>query len=217
MVVKTEILTHLSQAIIEYDDKDAASWARKAIEEGISPGEALDVLIDTIRQIGDGYARGELFLPDLIMAGEAMKSGAAVLEAEIKKKAGVRSPKIKTLVIGTVTGDMHDIGKSLVATMFMGAGYRVIDLGVDVPTMRFVEAVQEHEPDLLGLSALLSTTALEQGKIIEALTESGLRDKVKVIVGGGAVTREFADRIGADGHADNAPEAVAVGDRLCER
>ena len=100
--------------------------------------------------------------------------------------------------------------------MFMGAGYRVVDLGIDIPVATFIEAIEEHDPDLLGLSALLSTTALEQGKVIEALVESGLRDRVQVMVGGGAVTKGFADRIGADGHAGNAPEAVAVGNQLCQ-
>ncbi|MFC2030266.1 corrinoid protein [Chloroflexota bacterium] len=215
MAAEAGILAHLNQAVIEYDSEGAENWARKAIEAEISPTEALDSLMDTIRRIGAGYGRGELFLPDLIMAGEAMKRGAAVLEAEIK--GNTTQHRTRSLVIGTVAGDVHDIGKSLVATMFMGAGYRIIDLGIDVPATRFIEAVKEHEPDLIGLSALLSTTALEQGKVIEALTESGLRDSVKVIVGGGAVTKEFASRIGADGHADNAPEAVAVGDRLCVR
>jgi corrinoid protein of di/trimethylamine methyltransferase len=212
MATNTEILANLRKAVLEYEDEQAADWAERAIEAGLSPGEALDVLIDTIKQIGDGYGRGDLFLPDLIGAGAAMKSAAAVLEEEIKKETATH--RSKTLVIGTVAGDVHDIGKSLVATMFIGAGYRVIDLGIDVPTHRFLEAVQEHGPDLLGLSALLSTTALAQEKVIDALVESGLRNKVKVLVGGGAVTREFADRIGADGHADNASEAVETGERL---
>ena len=174
MATNTEILANLRKAVLEYEDEQAADWAERAIEAGISPGEALDVLIDTIKQIGDGYGRGDLFLPDLIGAGAAMKSAAAVLEEEIKKETATH--RSKTLVIGTVAGDVHDIGKSLVATMFIGAGYRVIDLGIDVPTHRFLEAVQEHGPDLLGLSALLSTTALAQEKVIDALVESAFGD-----------------------------------------
>ena len=180
--------------------------------EGVDAGEALDVMIATVREIGNAFGRGELFLPDLVMAGEAMKSGSSVLEEALKGTGSAR--RNKTLVIGTVAGDIHDIGKSLVATMFVGAGYRVIDLGIDVPGEVFLQAVKEHQPDLLGLSALLSATALEQGRVIQALEGAGLRSGVKVIVGGGAVSEDFAQRIGADGYAPNAAEAVVVAQSL---
>lgn len=212
MPTKDEILSHLGQAILHYDPDSTAQWARTALAEGIDAGAALDVMIATVREIGDGFGRGELFLPDLVMAGEAMKSGSSVLEQAIKRTGSARGNK--TLVIGTVAGDIHDIGKSLVATMFVGAGYRVIDLGIDVPGERLIEAVKEHKPDLLGLSALLSATALEQGRVIQALEEGGLRSTVKVIVGGGAVSGQFAQRIGADGYAPNAAEAVVVAQAL---
>ena len=212
MSTQAETLDKLRQAMSDYDAEGTADWARRAVEAGIDPADALDILTSTIRQIGDGFARGDLFLPDLVLAGEAMKSGGAVLEEEIRKRG--EDVQTSTVVIGTVAGDIHDIGKSLVATMFTGAGFNVIDLGIDTPRERFVQAVKEHEPAILALSALLSTTALEQGKIIEALAEAGLRDSVKVMVGGGAVSREFADRIGADGHAVNAAEAVVVGKKL---
>ncbi len=212
MSTREEILGHLRQAIVDYDADGTAHWARVALAEGIDAGEALDVMITTVREIGDGFGRGELFLPDLVMAGEAMKSGSSVLEEEIKRTGS--ASRNNTLVIGTVAGDIHDIGKSLVATMFVGAGYRVIDLGIDVPGERFVQAVQNHQPDLLGLSALLSATALEQRRVIQALEEVGLRSRVKVIVGGGAVSEQFAQRIGADGYAPNAAEAVVVAQAL---
>ena len=215
MATREEILGHLKQAIVDYDPDSTAHWARTALAEGIDAGVALDVMIAAVRLIGDGFGCGELFLPDLVMAGEAMKSGSAVLEAAIKRRGSARGDK--TLVIGTVAGDIHDIGKSLVATMFVGAGYRVIDLGIDVSGERFVDAVQDHQPDLLGLSALLSATALEQGRVIQALEEGGLRSRVKVIVGGGAVSEQFAQRIGADGYAPNAAEAVVVAQALLAR
>jgi len=212
VAVKEEILESLKRAIVEYDIEGTAEWARRAVHEGIDPNEALDVLTVAVREIGAGFGRGDLFLPDLVLAGEAMKSGSAVLQSEIEKCQSTRVTK--TLVIGTVAGDIHDIGKSLVATMFIGAGYDVIDLGIDVSCARFMQAVEDHHPDLLGLSALLTATALEQGKVIEALKEAGLRDQVKVLVGGGAVSKEFAERIGADGYAVNAAEAVVVGEEL---
>lgn len=214
MSTREEILGQLRRAIVDYDADGAAHWARTALAEGIDAGDALDAMTTTVRGIGDAFGRGELFLPDLVMAGEAMKSGSSVLEEAIKRTGSAR--RNKTLVIGTVAGDIHDIGKSLVATMFVGAGYRVIDLGIDVTSDRFLQAVKEHQPDLLGLSALLSATALEQGRVIQALEEAGLRSKVKVIVGGGAVSEDFAQRIGADGYAANAAEAVAVAQALLD-
>jgi len=205
-------LQKLQKAMAEYDAEGTARWARQALQDGLGPVEAMQMLTITIQGIGDAFGRGELFLPDLVMAGEAMKSASTVLEAAIK--AGGISHQARTLLIGTVAGDIHDIGKSLVATMFIGAGFRVVDLGIDVPRARFVDAVREHRPALLGLSALLSTTALEQGRVIEALKEGGLRQQVLVIVGGGAVSQELARRMGADGYAANAAEAVTVGERL---
>ena len=211
-MITEKAVQQLREAMAEYDADGAARWARQVLQEGADSAEALEVLTSIIRTIGDAFGRGDLFLPDLVMAGEAMKSASSVLEAGVKAgDSGVRS---RTLVIGTVAGDIHDIGKSLVATMFMGAGYRVIDLGIDVPRESFVRAVQEHRPDLLALSALLSATALEQGRVIEALKEKGLRRQVKVLVGGGAVSQELAERLGADGYAANAAEAVVVGERL---
>jgi corrinoid protein of di/trimethylamine methyltransferase len=214
MSTQDVIFEKLKTAMSDYDAEETAEWAQEAIEAGIDPADALDVLTSAIREIGDGFGRGELFLPDLVLAGEAMKTGAAVLEGEIRKRGGAR--KSKRLVIGTAKGDIHDIGKSLVATMFIAAGFNVVDLGIDVPKEAFVEAVKEYEPDILGLSALLSSTALEQGKVIDALSEAGLRDKVIVMVGGGAVTEDFAQKVGADGYGENAAEAVLVANRLVE-
>jgi trimethylamine corrinoid protein len=215
MLTGEEILDQLRQAIVDYDADGAANWARAALAEGVDAGEALDVMTATVREIGDAFGSGDLFLPDLVMAGEAMKCGSSVLEEAIKRTGSARGSK--AFVIGTVAGDIHDIGKSLVATMFVGAGYRVVDLGIDVPCEAFIQAVNDHQPDLLGLSALLSATALEQGRVIQALEDAGLRGKVKVMVGGGAINEEFAERIGADGYAANAAEAVVVAQALLFR
>ena len=172
----------------------------EAIQQGFKPG--MDV-------VGEGFARGELFIPDLMMSSKAMQEGIAVLEPELLK----RKQELETLgkvVIGTVQGDIHEIGKTLVATMLSANGFQVHDLGVDVSPQRFVEAVREVGADMVGLSALLTTTMLNQEAVVLTLKEAGLRDQVKVIVGGVPTSPEWASEIGADAYAENATEAVEV-------
>jgi len=171
-----------------------------AIEQGFKPG--MDV-------VGEGFAKGELFIPDLMMSSQAMKEAIAVLEPELLK----RKQELKTLgkvVIGTVQGDIHEIGKTLVATMLSANGFQVHDLGVDVSPQRFVDAVREVNADVVGLSALLTTTMLNQEAVLLTLKEAGLRDQVKVIIGGVPASPEWASEIGADAYAENATEAVEV-------
>ena len=171
-----------------------------AIEQGFKPG--MDV-------VGEGFAKGELFIPDLMMSSKAMQEGIAVLEPELLK----RKQELQTLgkvVIGTVQGDIHEIGKTLVATMLRANGFQVHDLGVDVSPPRFVDAVREVDADVVGLSALLTTTMLNQEAVILTLKEAGLRDQVKVIIGGVPASPEWAEEIGADAYAENATEAVEV-------
>jgi corrinoid protein of di/trimethylamine methyltransferase len=171
-----------------------------AIERGFKPG--MDV-------VGEGFAKGDLFIPDLMMSSKAMQEGIAVLEPELLK----RKQELKTLgkvVIGTVQGDIHEIGKTLVATMLSANGFQVHDLGVDVSPQRFVDAVREVNADVVGLSALLTTTMLNQEAVILTLKEAGLRDQVKVIIGGVPASPEWAEEIGADAYAENATEAVEV-------
>jgi len=175
-----------------------------AIERGFKPG--MDV-------VGEGFAKGELFIPDLMMSGEAMKAAIATLEPELMK----RRQKLQTLgrvVIGTVQGDIHEIGKTLVATMLAANGFEVHDLGVDVSPQQFVDAVRQVNANVVGLSALLTTTLLNQETVIQTLAETGLRDKVKVIIGGVPANPEWAEEIGADAYAENATEAVEVVKRL---
>ena len=209
----TEILAKLKKAVIEYNVEAAASWARKALEEGIDPLEALDALTKGIKQVGDGYGRGELWLPDLIGAAEAMSSAMPIIEEEIKSR-GMKRETAGVIIIGTVKGDIHDIGKNIVATLLTIDGFDVIDLGVDVAAEKFIQAIIKHKPSILAMSALLTMTAPEQRKVIDALKKEGIRDKVKVLIGGAAITQEFADDIGADGYDPTAAGAVNLARRL---
>lgn len=208
-----EILEKLRQAVIEYDAKAAAEWARKAVEEKVDPVEALNALTEAIRHIGDLFGQGELWLPDLIAASESMSAATEILEEEIKR-TGARQKSLGVVVIGTVAGDIHDIGKNMVGTLLKAGGFEVHDLGIDIPADRFVEAVVQHEAQILAMSALLTTTAPQQRKVIELLKEKGLRDRVKVLVGGGGITEEFAATIGADGYDPTAPGAVNLARRF---
>ncbi len=199
----------LKQSVITYDTKGAASWARKIVEEGMDPIAGLDAISEAMQVVGEGYACEELWLPDLVGAADASQSALPILEAEIRRR-GQKAKSLGTVVLGTVFGDIHTIGKSMVGVLLVAGGFRVIDLGANIPTQRFVEAVRENEAQILALSALLTTTAPEQAKVIQALKEAGLRDKIKIMVGGGAITQEFASSIGADGYGATAPGAVEL-------
>jgi len=211
-----ESLENLKRAVIEYDTEGAARWARKIVEEKIDPITALDALTETIRQVGDRFGRGELWLPDLVGAAEAMQAAMPILEEELKK-TGAKREALGTVVVGTVFGDIHSIGKSMVCTLLVAGGFEVHDLGVNIKAEEFVEAIESHKADVLAMSALLTMTAAEQRKVINALKEKGIRDKVKVMVGGGAITAEFAESIGADGYDPTAPGAVELARRLVGR
>jgi corrinoid protein of di/trimethylamine methyltransferase len=171
-----------------------------AIDQGFKPG--MDI-------VGEGFAAGELFIPDLMMSGEAMKAAIATLEPELMKRRQQRQV-LGRVVIGTVQGDIHEIGKTLVATMLSANGFEVHDLGVDVSPQRFVEAVRKVDADVVGLSALLTTTLLNQEAVIISLKEAGLRERVKVVVGGVPASPEWAEEIEADAYAENATVAVRV-------
>jgi len=208
----SETIESLKEAIVKYDKNLARQMAERAIKEGVDPGEILEVTTEVIRKIGDGFASGELFLPDLVGAAAAMTGAISVVEIEIEK-TGKEVEKIGTVVLGTVKGDIHDIGKTMVKTFLVAENFKVVDLGVDVSPEKFLDSIDKYNPEILALSALLTTTVAEQRKIIETLTEKGIRDKVKVIIGGAATTQEFADEIGADGYEATAPRAP----RLCKR
>lgn len=208
-----DILGNLKKAILEYDPDSAANWARKAVEEQIDPLEVFDALTTSIRQVGDAFGRGELFLPELIAAAQAMEMATPVIAEELNKRNLKREP-LGTVVIGTVLSDIHTIGKAIVSRLLTAEGFTVHDLGVNIGAEEFIKAVRDYKPNILAMSALLTTTAPEQAKVINALQDAGIRDKVKVMVGGGAITEEFAQSIGADGYDPTAPGAVGLAKRL---
>ena len=209
----SEVLENLKKAIIEYDSEGAANLAGKAVQEKIDPVKAIEAMTAAIRQVGDGFAKGELFLPDLVGAADAMSAATPIIEGEMERMGATREG-LGTVVIGTVYGDIHTIGKTMVATMLKAEGFDVTDLGINVTAEEFVEAVKVHKPNILAMSALLTMTAPEQRKVIETLKENGLRDTVKIMVGGGAITQEFADSIGADGYEPTAPGAARLARKL---
>ncbi len=210
-----EILEKISEAVTTYQIDDAAYYTKQALEQQIDPLTVLDTLNRTIRDVGKKFETGELFIPELIMAAEAVMTSTRLLEEEIIKQ-GKKKHSLGNIVIGTVFGDIHDIGKNMVTTLLRAAGFNVIDCGINVKADVFIEAVEKNEADMLALSALLTTTAQEQRKVIQMLSERGMRERVKVIVGGGGISAQFADSIGADGYDATASGAVALAKRLLD-
>lgn len=211
--MSTEVLENLKKAIVEYDSEEAANLVRRAIQEKIDPIKILAAMTAAIRQVGDGFGKGELWLPDLVGAADAMTSATPIIEKELKRR-GITRESLGTVVIGTVYGDIHTIGKTMVATLLIAEGFAVNDLGINVTSERFVKGIKKYKADILVMSALMTMTAPEQRKVIETLKKEELRDKVKIMVGGGAITEEFANSIGADGYNPTAPGAVKLARRL---
>ena len=210
---KETILERLRQAVIDYDTQGAAAYAQQAVDEQVDPVEALSALTEAIRYVGDLFGRGELWLPDLIAASDTMSAATEILEEEIRR-TGAKQESLGVVVIGTVAGDIHDIGKNMVGTLLKAGGFEVHDLGINVQADEFVKAIVKHDAQILAMSALLTTTAPQQRKVIELLKEQGIRDKVKVMVGGGGITEDFAESIGADGYDPTAPGAVNLARRF---
>jgi corrinoid protein of di/trimethylamine methyltransferase len=210
-----EMYAKLAQAVIDGEPEDAEQLAKEALELGLDPLTCVNEgLTKGIQKVGELFANGEYFLPELIIGAEAMKKGLAVLEPAM---VGEQSREVVgRVVLGTVEGDMHEIGKTLVGTMLIANGFQVYDIGVDKNAGEFIAAVQENDADIVGASALLTTTMLQQKKLIESLEEADLRDKVKVMVGGAPVTESFASEIGADGYAEDAISAVDLAFRLID-
>jgi corrinoid protein of di/trimethylamine methyltransferase len=203
----------MAQSVIDGEDEDAAMLAQQAIDQGIDPLDAINKgFIVGVNHVGDEFSCGNAFLPELVMAGEAMKAAVEVLEPELNRR-GTKREILGKVVLGTVEGDIHDIGKTLVGTMMSAAGFEVYDLGVDVPIMMMVEKAREVDADIVAVSALLTTTMVKQKDVIEALEDMGLT-KVKVMVGGAPVTRSWMEEIGADGYSEDAIGAVAVAKSL---
>lgn len=200
------LFKEMAENLYRGEAEKVAELTRKALERGLAPGEILNSgLIAGMERVGRDFRDGILFVPEVLIAARAMKAGMEILRPLLAETGVVG---LGTFVIGTVKGDLHDIGKNLVAMMLEGAGFNVVDLGVDTPPEKFVEAVKEHGAQIVGMSALLTTTMVQMKKVIEALEEAGLRDRVKIMVGGAPVTQDYADEIGADGYAPNASLAV---------
>jgi 5-methyltetrahydrofolate--homocysteine methyltransferase len=210
------ILENLEKAILTYDKKRAEEFAKKAVAEGTDLMEAVKVLTKAIKEIGDAFGRGDCFLPELVGGGTALQSAMTIIEGEFKRQ-GKRRESLGRVVIGTVLGDIHNIGKNLVGSLLVANGFEVIDLDVNVAAERFLSAVKEHNPDILAMSALMTTTAAEMSKVIKNIESSGLRDKVKIMVGGGAITQSFSEEIMADGTSPTAPGAVELAMKLMNR
>ena len=205
-----DLYAKMAQAIIDGEAEDAAALAQEGLDAGIAPGDILDKgFVKGIEEVGDLFAKGEFFLPELVQGAEAMKAAVAVLQPAIDAAGGGRQT-LGVALAGTVAGDIHEIGKTIVCSMMSAAGFTVTDIGCDVPVEAFIAKTREIKPDLLLLSALLTTTMPNQAKTIEALKEAGLREGVKVMIGGAPTTRAWADEIGADGYAEDAIEAVVA-------
>jgi len=213
--MSTEMYEKLAEAVIEGEPEEAEELAKQALDQGLDPLTCINEgLTKGIQRVGELFASGEYFLPELIIGAEAMKRALAVLEPAM---VGDQSREVVgRVVLGTVEGDMHEIGKTLVGTMLIANGFKVIDIGVDQSADQFIAAVKENEAEIVGASALLTTTMLQQSKLIEALEEAGLRDQVKVMIGGAPVTENFASEIGADGYAEDAISAVDLAFRLVD-
>ncbi len=212
--MSNELFEAMAESIIYGEAEDADTLARQSIEQGVDPLQAINQgFVVGLDEVGEQFGCGEMFLPDLVQAAEAMKAAVAVLEPELARLGAARKMMGK-VVIGTIEGDIHDIGKTLVATMLSAGGFQVYDLGVNVPVMTLVEKAREVEADIVGVSALLTTTMPKQQDVIEALDDMGLRPQVKVMVGGAPVTQDWVDDIGADGYSEDAIGAVNVAKKL---
>jgi len=211
MIIGEKFYTAISQGKVEEVKKitqealDAGEKAEAVLKEGLLPA---------MEQIGIKFKNCEIYIPEVLIAARAMHGGMAILKPILSKSAANQAVKV---IVGTVKGDLHDIGKNLVAMMLEGGGFEVIDLGIDVSADKFVEAIKKHQPQVVGMSALLTTTMREMKGILEAIQEAGLRKQVKAMIGGAPVTERFAKEIGADGYAPDAATAVDVARSLTAR
>jgi trimethylamine corrinoid protein len=209
-----ETFSAMRQSIIDGAPDTASELAQQAVAAGVAPLDAINFGYSAgMHDVGEQFSRGQMFLPDMMASSEAMRAAMGVLEPELKK-LGAERPMAGVVVLGTTKGDIHEIGKTLVGTLLTAHGFRVHDLGVDVPGERFAAKAREVGADIVGVSALLTTTMRNQKTVIEALEKAGLRSQVKVMVGGAPVTRRWAEEIGADGYAKDAMSAVALAREL---
>jgi len=209
-----DLFEAMAKSIIDGNSQAAGDLARQAIARGIAPMDSINHgFVVGINQVGANFSAGVAYIPDLVLAGAAMKAAMEVLEPELEKGDTARDP-LGVVVLATVEGDVHDIGKNIVGTMLSASGFEVHDLGVDVPIEQIVEKTRELKADIVAASALLTTTMVKQEDVIAALERAGLRSTVKIMVGGAPVTRDWADRIGADGYSEDAVGAVHLAKQL---
>lgn len=195
----------LAEAVIEGDDEQVEELAQKLVDEGEDPDEIIqEGLVAGMNVVGDRFKAEEMFVPQVLIAAEAMQKGMKIVKPLLADDTSSEG----LILMATVEGDLHDIGKNLASMLLEGSGFDIVDLGTDIPPEEFVEGVKEHEPDILGMSALLTTTMPNMESTIEALEEAGIRDEVKIMVGGAPVSQEFADEIGADGYAPDGSTAT---------
>ena len=215
MRTKEELLTEMARCVRDMEDELVTEVTQEYADAGYDPQEGImNGLVVGMNEAGKLYEEEEYYIPELLICSDAMYNGLDVLRPLLPQDAGGNGTKV---VIAVVQGDTHDIGKNLVKIMLEAAGYQVVDLGRDVPIARLVDAVREEKPQILALSTLMSTSMAHMGTLIEELKKAGLRDSVKVIVGGAPLSRGFAEKIGADGYSENATEAVKLVDRLTGR
>jgi trimethylamine corrinoid protein len=209
-----DLFKEMAQSITDGESEKAADLAKQAIALGIDPLDAINKgFVNGVNFVGDQFSCGLMFLPELVMAGEAMKAAVAILEPELARR-GTERKMLGKVVLCTVEGDIHEIGKTLVGTMLSATGFQVFDMGVDVPVMKVVEKAREVGADIVAMSALLTTTMVHQKDVIEALEDISLRATVKVMVGGAPVTQEWVKQIGADGYSEDAIGAAKVARQL---
>jgi len=212
--VHTELYNEMAKSVIDGEVDNAKNLALRALVEDIEPLDAINKgFVIGINDVGEKFSSGQCFLPELVMAGEAMKAALTVLEPEMAKR-GTERKVLGNVVLATIQGDIHDIGKTLVGIMLSSNGFRVYDMGVDAHIDVLMQKSEEVEADIIAVSALLTTTMINQRTLIEQLSKSGLREKVKVMVGGAPVTQDWADEIGADGYSEDAIGAVIVAKQI---
>lgn len=207
-----KILEKLSTAVLEGDGATSSEAAQAGLDEGFTAKELLQKgLIPGMDEVGVRFKRGDMFVPEVLMSAEAMAEGMKILRPLLAESDTQMAGKI---LMGTVEGDLHDIGKNLVSMMCEGAGFEIVNIGFDAAPEKFIEGIKEHQPDIVGMSAMLTTTMRAMGHTIKAIEEAGLREQVKIMVGGAPVDQEFADRIGADGYGANAPTSSDLAKQL---
>ena len=205
--MRVGLIKIIFDSLVEFKIEDFDSSLKEALEKDLDPLEILDTLREAMEEVGARFEKGEYFLSELIMAGEMMKDAVKTLTPSMK---GIEVPKKGKVVVGTIEGDLHDIGKDIVATLLFSEGFQVYDLGIDVPPSSYVEKAEEVGADIIGISALLSTTITKASNVVEALREKGMREKVKVIMGGAAVRKKHVDEFGVDAAVYDAVEGVKI-------